>query len=326
VQGKYRYVQAKMMIQKRKRDREIFVSNRQIMEEKLGGKYVKIPIHAGFTCPNRDGTKALGGCYYCNNAAFSPWYCSGNLDIDAQIEKGIRYYRNKISAVKHFVGYFQTYSNTYNSIENLERLFRRVLMKEELSGILISTRPDCLDAEKVDLLEKLSREKYTGVEIGIESFNNQVLRNINRHHDVECSMNAIRMLQEKKIHFGAHFILGLPGEKWSDLPEYGSIISRLQIPYIKLHQLQIVKGTVFEKQFRENPEMFDFLSVEEYMKWIIRILENLSMEVAIDRFMGEIPSEYLIAPHWGGIRHNHFLHALRNRMQESNTWQGKNMG
>ncbi len=288
----------------------------------FNGRVQKISVDAGFSCPNRDGTIGLGGCTYCNNETFKPSYCNLESSVTDQVEKGISFFSQKNSTMR-FLAYFQAYTNTHASLNNLIKLYEEALRHPKIIGLVIATRPDCLPLEVVDYLRKKSLDYYVMVELGVESCNNQTLSRINRGHTFEQSVQAIEMLAMQHIHTCAHMILGLPGESANDVLHQAIEMSELPIENLKLHQLQIHKGTKMAKQYLQQPEMFSlYQTVDEYIDLVILYIEKLNPGIVIERFISQSPKELLIAPRWG-IKNFEFVAKLEKELARLNTWQGR---
>lgn len=281
----------------------------------------KLSIDAGFTCPNRDGTKGRAGCTYCNNESFKPDYCQPTKSVTQQIKEGKDFF-SKRRNVGSYLAYFQAFSNTYAPIVTLEKLYSEALNTPGIVGIVIATRPDCIDDEKISLLQQLARKYYVSVEYGIESCDNGTLKEINRQHTFEETIQAIQLTSNKGIHIGAHLILGLPGEDKDIILSHADKISNLPIQTLKLHQLQIVKQTVMAKQFVKHPEMFEFFTVEDYIDLVISFLERLNPEIVIERYVSQSPKDILIHPSWG-LKNFEIVHKIKKRLEVLNTYQGR---
>ncbi|QZT37417.1 TIGR01212 family radical SAM protein [Halosquirtibacter xylanolyticus] len=281
----------------------------------------KVSIDAGFTCPNRDGTKARGGCTYCNNDTFTPSYTNLKVPITTQIDQGVEFFKKKYNAIS-FLAYFQAFSNTYAPFDVLKRFYEEALSHPDVIGLVIATRPDCLSAEILDYLAELSKKCYIMVELGVESTNNSTLEFINRGHTHEETLEAIQALHERGIHNCIHTILGLPGEDKEMLLEQARVISELPIENLKLHQLQIHKGTKMFRQYRENPELFSLYSAEEYMDLVIAYLEILNPNIIVERFISTAPPELLVAPKWG-LKNFEFVAKLEKKLEANDTYQGR---
>ncbi|MFA5324909.1 MAG: TIGR01212 family radical SAM protein [Bacteroidales bacterium] len=292
-------------------------------KNKYGNRLQKIVIDAGFTCPNRDGKISYGGCTYCDNAAFHPSYSTPDKSIDFQIEEGIQFHKNRYRNATQFLAYFQPYSNTYASIEVLKDLYQKALSHPMVCGIVIGTRPDCVDDEKLDYLYELSRKHIVIVEYGIESCYNRTLEKINRGHTWEQAVETIKKTAERDITQGAHFIFGLPGESRNDMMLMAEKINGLRIDSVKFHQLQIVKGTRIEKEFFERPQEFCTFLLEEYIDFFVDFLEHLRPDLYIERFAGEVPPRFVNSTPWGLIRNVELLRMLEKRLEQRDTWQGK---
>ena len=290
--------------------------------EKYGKRLKKICIDGGFSCPNRDGSKGFGGCTYCNNDAFHPNYSTPDKPIRQQLDEGIEFHLNRYRTTEEYLAYFQSYSNTYAPLEHLKELYAQALAHPKVKGIVIGTRPDCVDDEKLDWLAELSKEKIVIVEYGIESCYNKTLQRINRGHDFETAIKAVEATAARGIHQGAHFIFGLPGETREELMGMAPIINSLPINSVKFHQLQIIKGTEMEAEFARCPEDFVQFGLEEYIDFFIDFLELLRPDLYIERFAGEVPPRFVNSTPWGKVRNVQLLQMLHKRLEERDTYQG----
>lgn len=266
----------------------------------------KISIDAGFTCPNRDGRISTGGCTYCDNRTFNPSYCDRRKSIREQLREGKRFFNRKYSNMK-YLAYFQAFTNTYGSIDSLRRMYEEALAEEDVVGLVIGTRPDCISAPLLDYLEELSRQTFLIVEYGIESANDDTLRRINRGHTFECSRKAVEMTAERGILTGGHIILGLPGEDREESLRQAPIISSLPLNILKIHQMQIIKGTRLAEEYLQHP--FPLYTVEEYLHLIADYISLLRKDLVLERFVSQSPPELLIAPRWG-LKNYQFVHLL----------------
>ena len=285
------------------------------------GKVQKISVHAGFTCPNRDGTVGVGGCTYCNNQTFNPEYCRPELSVTQQLEDGIRFFSRKYPAMR-YLAYFQAYTNTYGELERLKTMYEEALSVDGVVGLVIGTRPDCMPDDLLDYLEELGRRTFLMVEYGIESANDNTLRRINRGHDFAVAADAIHRTHERGILVGGHIILGLPGEERDELLRQASLLASLPLDMLKLHQLQLIRGTRMAREYEEHPEDFHLYEVDEYIELAIDYIERIPPSVVIERFISQSPRSLLIAPDWG-MKNFEFVDRLRHRMAERNTWQGR---
>ena len=263
------------------------------------GKVQKISIHAGFTCPNRDGSKGTGGCTYCNNQTFNPEYCKPEFGIRRQLEDGISFFARKYPQMR-YLAYFQAYTNTYGELEQLKAMYDEALSVDGVVGLVIGTRPDCMPPALLDHIEELSRRTFVMVEYGIESANDETLRRINR----------------------GHLILGLPGEDHDELMRQAEAIAALPLDMVKLHQLQLIRGTRMAREYEERPEDFHLYTVDEYIDLAIDYIERLPGTMVIERFISQSPRTLLIAPDWG-MKNYQFVDRLRHRMQERGAYQGR---
>ncbi|MFV0554288.1 MAG: TIGR01212 family radical SAM protein [Mangrovibacterium sp.] len=286
-----------------------------------GQRVQKVSIDAGFTCPNRDGKLAKNGCAYCNNKTFKPDYCRIEETITEQVEKGIQFFTQKYQSMQ-FLGYFQAYTNTYASLDVLRQKYEEALQHEKIIGLVIGTRPDCLASELLDYLEELAQHYYIMVEFGIESTNDRTLQRINRGHDYATAVRAIEETTKRGIHNCGHLILGLPGETRKDFLNQACEISKLPIENIKLHQLQIHRGTQLAKDYANNPDEFNLFSLEDYLELCVDYLELLHPRIIVERFISQSPKDMLIAPKWG-VKNFEFVAKLEKRLEERDTWQGK---
>ncbi len=288
------------------------------------GRVQKISVNAGFTCPNRDGTRGNGGCTYCNNKTFQPSYCDLNNTLKIQLDEGIAFFSRKYPSMR-YLAYFQSYSNTYAPIAVLRELYDRALQYTGVIGLVIATRPDCLNDEVLNLLEEFSQKCYVMVELGIETIKNSTLQRINRGHTWEESERAIRELSRRSIHSCAHLILGLPGENYRDFIEQAQVISALPVENIKLHQLQIHTGTAMAYEYSQFPERYHPFTVEEYAELVVDYLENLNPKIIVERFVSSAPDAMVIAPRWG-MKNYEFVAKVEKRLMERDTWQGRLWG
>ena len=303
-----------------------------------GERLQKLVIDAGFSCPNRDGTLGTGGCTYCDNAAFHPGYSVPGKTLHQQIDEGIEFHRRRYPKVTHYLAYFQSYSNTYAPLAKLRELYGEALSHPSVVGLVIGTRPDCVNEEKLDYLASLcggkardgggifadeKRRPIIVVEYGIESCYDVTLKRINRGHDFECARKAVEMTAERGLDVGAHFILGLPGETRQMLLDQCATISALPLTSIKFHQLQIVKGTRMEKEYAACPEDFLRLGLDDYLDLVIDILERLRPDLCVERVAGEVPPRFVSETPWGLIRNDGILKLLDQRLEERDTFQGR---
>lgn len=284
----------------------------------------KLVIDAGFTCPNRDGTLGVGGCTYCDNSAFHPGYSTPGKSILQQLDEGIGFHKVRYRNAGHYLAYFQAYSGTYAPLERLRQVYEEALSHPEVVGIVIGTRPDCVDDEKLDYLQEIrERGKVVSVEYGIESCYDSTLRHINRGHDFECARKSVEATAARGIFTGAHFIMGLPGETEQMLLDQCSMINSLPLGSVKFHQLQIVKGTAMQREAAEHPERFLSWTLEEYIDFMIDILERLRPDIFIERIAGEVPPRFVESTRWGMVRNFQIIEMLRKRLEERDTYQGR---
>lgn len=297
------------------------------IRNKFGYRVQKISIDAGFSCPNRDGSIGKGGCIYCNNASFSPSYCSDtanrqsqeemlNLETDnirRQLRRGKQFFDRKYPDMK-YIAYFQSFTNTYGPIARLKALYEAALNEKDVVGISIATRPDCVSDETLDYLETLIKKTFLTMEYGVESLNDKTLQIINRGHDSSCSINIIRNTHARGITTCAHLILGLPDEDEDEILSQVDIVNSLPIDILKLHQLQITRGTLLEKDVNLQKRCTLF-SPEEYIQLIGKYIKKLRPEIVLERFTSQSPSDLLIAPRWG-LKNYEFTNLLEKHLSQ----------
>ncbi len=288
------------------------------IHSKFPFKVQKISIDAGFSCPNRDGRISQRGCIYCDNRTFNPSYCNPGKGIKEQIREGKIFFGRKYPDMK-YLAYFQAFTNTYAPLDDLKRLYEEALQDPDIVGLVIGTRPDCVSDELLDYLAELSHKTFLIVEYGIESANDETLRLINRGHGFKCCEETIRKTHEKGIITGGHIILGLPGEDCNESLRQAPIISSLPLNILKIHQMQVIKGTKLARMYAEHP--FHLYSVEEYIELIARYIQFLRKDLVLERFVSQSPSDLLIAPKWG-LKNFEFTHLLTNYLRKNGIYQG----
>jgi radical SAM protein (TIGR01212 family) len=289
------------------------------LKEKFGERVQKVIVNAGFSCPNRDGTKGWGGCIYCNNDAFKPSYCRSDKTISEQVQAGIKFLEKRYK-VNKFIVYFQPYSNTYAPLSYLQKVYEQALSHPAVIGLAIGTRSDCIDEDKISYLSQLARDYYITLEYGLESPHNQTLNWIRREHDFDSWKGAVKLTANRGIHICAHLILGFPTETREDMLQTAAIISRYPLDYLKIHHLHIVKNTLLEREYREKP--FFLLSYREYINLVVDFLQRLKPEIKLQRLVGETHPRNLIAPRWG-LRGDVIQRQIEEELEKRNVWQGK---
>lgn len=293
----------------------------ELLKKHFDYKVQKISINAGFTCPNRDGSKAVGGCTYCNNQSFSPGYGGSRKTVTQQLDEGIAFFSHKYPEMK-YLAYFQSYTNTYDSLDKLIALYEEALAYPNVVGLIIGTRPDCMPDELLDYFAELNKKTFLIIEYGLESTIDTTLDFINRGHSHSESVEAIKKTAAKGIYTGAHLILGLPHESREEILSHADVISKLPLTTVKLHQLQLIKGTVMAKQYREHPDWFNLFKVDDYIDLAIDFAERLNPNFVIERFISQSPKNLLIAPDWG-LKNFEFTSKVLKRFAERNTYQGR---
>lgn len=291
------------------------------MKRRFGSTVYKVNVDAGFTCPNRDGTLGTSGCIYCNNDSFSPNSCRPSLSVSEQVRNGISYIRKRYKTEK-FLVYFQPYTNTYAPVAELERLYTEALSDPSVIGLAIGTRPDTVDEEKIAFIESLAKKYFILIEYGMQSIFDRSLEFINRGHNYDAFLRAINLTINRGISIGAHIIVGFPTETREEMLSMADEISHLPIEFLKIHQLQVVKDTLLEIMFRENP--FHVFGYEEYLDFITEFIERLSPKIVLQRLFATAPESILVAPQWGKSRQE-ILRDIEKRLEIRNTCQGKKM-
>lgn len=280
------------------------------LQSELGCKVQKISVNAGMTCPNRDGTLGTGGCTFCNNQTFNPAYCRTEKSVTQQLEEGKQFFARKYPTMK-YLAYFQAYTNTYAELDRLVSLYEEALRVPDVVGLVIGTRPDCMPDNLLDYLEELNRRTFLIVEYGVESANDETLLRINRGHTFRQSCEAICRTAERGIRVGAHVILGFPWEPFDELMRQAEEIGRLPLTTLKLHQLQIIRGTQLAREYAEHP--WAVPTAEEYIDLVLHYISRLPYGLVMERFVSQSPPEMVIAPQWG-LKNHEFANLLRNRM------------
>ena len=292
------------------------------IRKKFNTRVQKVSIDAGFTCPNKDGTKGVGGCTYCNNNTFNPEYCKPIKPILQQINEGIDFFSKKYKTQK-YLAYFQAFTNTYAPLNDLKKMYLEALEHDNVIGLVIATRPDSIKNEVLDFLEELASSNiFIKLEFGLESTKNETLFAINRCQTHEEAIDAFRRSKNRGLHLGGHLILGLPGETKLDMLNHARLISDLPINTLKIHHLQIVKHTVMAKQYKQTPEMFTFMELDEYIDLVVDFLELLDPQIIIERFFSESPERMLIYPRYG-LKNFEVKSLVDKRLVERDTYQGK---
>ncbi len=288
----------------------------------FGERVQKISINIGFSCPNRDGTKGVGGCTYCNIGSYTPLYCKPKKSVTNQLDEGIAFFSSKYKTQK-YLAYFQSYTNTYAELDLVKSLYAEAVNHPDVVGLVIGTRPDCVSPELLDFLEKLAKDYYVSLEFGVESTLDKSLLITNRCHTYKDSIDAYELSKNRGIELGAHLIIGLPGETREEMLNHAVEISKLPINLLKLHQLQIVKGTEMAKQIVTTPDMFDLFTADEYIEFITKFISLLRPDIILERFISESPKNMLIAPKWGGMKNFEFVAKVDKLLEEKDIWQGK---
>jgi radical SAM protein (TIGR01212 family) len=303
-------------------DNRRFNSYARYFRELFGERVQKVAINAGFTCPNRDGTTGTGGCTFCNNEAFTPSYCVPSKSVTRQIDEGVEFHLNRYRKAGKYLAYFQSFSNTYAPLDELRRVYDEALSHPSIAGIIVGTRPDCVDEAKLDYFDEVAKSHYVAIEYGIESTFDETLRAINRGHDFAVARRAVEMTAERGLHSGAHFILGFPGETREMLLSQADTINALPLTTVKFHQLQIFKGTTMAADYERDPARYPFWEPGEYIDFFIEILRRLRPSLVVERFASEAPPRYHLGRNWGLVRNEQLLSMFERRLAELDVWQG----
>lgn len=303
--------------------------------KRFGGRVQKLSVDAGFSCPHRQGRSGLGGCTFCNNEAFNPSYCRQTPSITEQLNEGIKFHQWRYRKAVSYLAYFQAYSNTFAPIEVLRNRYSEALSHPLVSGIVIGTRPDCVNDEVLDYLAELSNHYYVAVEYGIESCYDSTLQLINRGHDFATTRKAIEATSNRGLPCGGHLILGLPGEDRERIILEATTLSNTPLTSIKLHQLQILKGSAMEQQYlkavkeHKEEELFPLFTLPEYINLVCDFVEHLREDIVVERFAGEVPPRYQVAPerswrHPDGrwVRNEDIPRLVEAELERRNTQQG----
>ena len=289
------------------------------IRKKFDFRVQKISVNAGFSCPNRDGRISFGGCIYCNNKTFNPAYCDNTKSVTEQLSEGKIFFGRKYPEMK-YIAYFQAFTNTYSTVDELKAVYEEALECDDVVGIAIGTRPDCISRPLLDYLEALNRQTFVTIEYGIESTNDDTLKKINRGHNFECAKRAVIETAGRGITTCGHIILGLPGENAVESLRQAPIISSLPLDILKIHQLQIIKGTKLANDYDQTP--FHLYTVDEYISLIAEYIQYLRKDLVLERFVSQSPKDMLVAPYWG-IKNYEFTNLLNNKLNSEGIYQGK---
>ena len=302
-------------------DSEKFFRYSKFLQDKFGAKVQKVSIDAGFTCPNLDGTINDKGCIYCNNSGFKPQYCSPEIPIEKQIGEGIKFFSRKQNYL--YLAYFQSFTNTHTSPSILKEKLLKSANHNQIVGIIVSTRPDCVSKPIIDVLKEVSDIKEIMLEFGVESTDDQTLKFLNRGHTYRQVCEAVEICNKEGFDTGIHLILGLPGENRTQILNHAKEISKLPINSVKLHQLQIIKNTQLGKMYEQNPEKFDLINWSDYVELCCDFVELLRPDIAIERFASMVPPSMLVVQNWEGVKNHHITHLIEKNLTERGSKQGE---
>lgn len=289
------------------------------LQAELGCKAQKLSVDAGLTCPNRDGTLGRGGCTFCDNRTFNPAYCRQGGSITDQLEAGKRFFSRKYPTMK-YLAYFQSYSSSYGTLSHLKELYEEALRVPDVVGLVIGTRPDCMPDALLEYLEELNRRIFLLVEYGVESANEETLVRVNRGHTFAQARECIIRTAQRGIRVGVHMILGFPWETRSELIRQAQLIASLPITTLKLHQLQVIKGTQLAREYELHP--WPLPTAEEYVDLVLEYISHLPPSLVLERFVSQSPPEYVIAPRWG-LKNHEFSALVKKAIQKRSTQLGQ---
>ncbi len=289
----------------------------------FGKRMQRIAINGGFTCPNRDGHCSTGGCTFCSNEAFMPAYCSPQKNVTRQIDDGIAFFRKPRNEQTGYLAYFQAYTGTYAPLPVLRTRYEEALQHPAISGIVISTRPDCISEPLLCYLEDLQQHTYVQLELGIESLQERTLARINRGHNVACTLEALQHIESHNIPIGGHLIFGLPGETPEQWLKEVNIVNRLPLHDLKFHQLQIIRGTRMEEDFRLHPHDFHLFTCDDYIRFIAQYLSRLRADIVVARLASEVSSACLAVTPWQGAKYDTLVQGVEKELERLDLWQGK---
>ena len=289
------------------------------LQAELGCKAQKLSVDAGLTCPNRDGTLGRGGCTFCDNRTFNPAYCRQGGSITDQLEAGKRFFSRKYPTMK-YLAYFQSYSNSYGTLSHLKELYEEALRVPDVVGLVIGTRPDCMPDALLEYLEELNRRTFLLVEYGVESANEETLVRVNRGHTFAQARECIIRTAQRGIRVGVHMILGFPWETRSELIRQAQLIASLPITTLKLHQLQVIRGTQLAREYELHP--WTLPTAEEYVDLVLEYISHLPSSLVLERFVSQSPPEYVIAPRWG-LKNHEFSALVKKAIQKRSTQLGQ---
>lgn len=288
------------------------------LKETFAEKVYKVTIDAGFNCPNRDGSKGSNGCIFCDDGGSFSRAQDARLSVKKQLEQGIENLSTRFKARK-FISYLQAYSNTYKDVDELKKIYDEAVDHKDVVGLSIGTRPDCVDKEKLDLIQSYTKDKMVWIEYGLQSSNNETLNFINRGHDVEEFVEAVKMTQNRGIKICAHVIIGLPNDTKEDIIKTAKLLADLNIDGVKLHLLCILKNTKLEKMY--NDGLINIMEQEEYVESICDFLELLPAHTTIHRLAGNGLKEIRVAPKWLG-RKFEILNMIDAELEKRGSYQG----
>lgn len=301
---------------------QAYSSYQEYLKKKFSGRVDRITLNAGFTCPNIDGKKAVGGCTFCQDASYTGLSLKDNADFRSKIREQIQVAKKYLSeryASKQYLAYFQNGTNTYAKADDLEQIWNEALQDSQIKGLILSTRPDCFSEEIYELLEKINQRSYLEIELGMPSHLDQVNHSLNRAHTVDDFIQATHQLAKRNINICAHVILGLPGEASKDLVDKARFFSDSPISAIKIHNLVVFKHTQLARDYLQGK--YQTLSLEQYTQDCVNFLEHLRQDILVQRVNAHGPRRLTLAPEWS-INKWLAINAVNEEFKKRGTYQG----
>jgi len=289
------------------------------LHKKYSTKVFKVPINARLSCPNRDGTKGFNGCIFCSEGGYAIKNSLQTESIHDQMKQIVESFK-RTDEHAQYIAYLQAFSNTYADVSTLERIYDTAVSFPDITGLMIGTRPDCINRDILELISKYKKENFElWIELGVQSMNENSLKFLNRGHSVKDSIDAINLISEYNIPICAHVILGIPGETWNDMMYSAEQLSKLPINGIKIHHMHVIKDTELENIY--NNKKFTLFSQKEYVSTVCDFIERIRSDIIIHRLMGDCDQELLIFPRWS-IHKGTILKVIEDEFTKRSTYQG----
>jgi radical SAM protein (TIGR01212 family) len=293
------------------------------LRQQFGRRVQRVSLDGGFTCPNVDGTVAVGGCTFCDNRSFSPSRRLPRMSIREQLDEGIRRLKRRYPDCDRFIAYFQPATNTYASVDKLRRLYDEAVGHPEVVGLAIGTRPDCVPDEVLDLVASYADRMHVSLELGMQTMHDRSLQEMNRGHTHAAMVDAVRRCRGRNFLVCAHLILGWPSESWQDMMATADEIARLPVHAVKIHNLYAVRHTPLGEQVARGE--VKLMDRQQYVRTLVDFLERLPQNIVVERVAGDAPPQYLIGPSWCLDKPN-LYRAIEEEFERRNTWQGRLVG